>query len=352
MNDFGNFTDKYLEVFDPSSKSLELRYKSQREGNLTLLQSMDLIDDLLKKYQTVYKTSQYDKNLIFFPFMFIAPKEGDKIRNEHTEEIYTVDQIIKNPDNNQWQGLVRLDLQSAPNSLAGENLTLVDSKKYVRFDHGYSPASPNEITANNSGGERNPPPMHPEITWFIQLKEPASIAGQPPFSSRKDFKSHLRDSVKDPTVDGYTIEIYGQWFDSIIQFDMWYANNRATENLTDWFEQFMRHHTWMLKRYGVNQLLFWKRLADETKQQWRQPVWKRSVQYYFRTEQLEAVYQRDLLKLDVNIGLAEGGRLPSTLGKRYIADQLVSGQLSASGYRSLFYDQSGNFVFGNINILQ
>jgi hypothetical protein len=351
MSDFGNFSDKYLEFFNPATKSLELRYKSQTEGNLTLTQTMDLIDDLLAKYQTYYTTSDYDKNLIFFPFMFIIPKEGDKLLNENTKEIYTVDQIIRNPETNQWQGLVRLNLNSKPNRIAGENLTWITKDRYVKFDHAYSTASPNEINANNSGDELNSPPMIPEISWFIQTKEPAGIGGSA-FSPRKEYKSRLRDTVKDPVVDGYTVEIYGQWFDNIVQFDAWYANNRATENLAEWFEQFMRHHNWMLRKYGVNQSFFWKRIVDETKQQWRQPVWKRSIQYYFRTEQLEAVYQRDLLKLDFNIELASGGQLPTNLGKRYIADQLVSGQLSASGYRSLFYDQSGNFVFGNINILQ
>ena len=36
---------------------------------------------------------------------------------------------------------------------------------------------------------------------------------------------------------------------------------------------------------------------------------------------------------------------------RYIADQFVSGYLSPSGYRDLFY-RSGQYLFGDLDIVQ
>jgi hypothetical protein len=350
MSQFDNFTDRYLEVYDPSARALELRYKSQAEGTLTLLQTMELIESLMLRYQLVYKVSPTDKNLIFFPFMFIEPQKGDRILNTKTNETYTVDHIIKDPVKDEWQGLVRLELNNAPVALNGENLILYDEDKYVRFEHAYPTSSPNTIIANNAGGELNSPPMKPSITWFVSVKEPGAL--DQAFGPRKELKPRLRDRVKDPVVDGYTVEIYGQWFDNIVQFDAWYVNNKATERLIEWFEQFMRHHQMLLRKYGVSQSFFWKRLADDMKQQWRQPVWERSIQYYFRTEQLEAVYQRDLLKIDVILNTATGSIRSALDNKRYIADQLVSGKLTASGYRRLFYDESGNYLWGRLDILQ
>lgn len=351
MSNFGNFTDKYMEVYDPASRALELRYKTQAEGSLNILQTMELIDTLLRRYQTVYKISKSDKNLILFPFMFIQPEPGDKILNTATNEEYTVDQVILNPSTNEWQGLVRLSLINAPDPLKDENLVLLNEVRYVSFDHSYNPSSPNNINANSSGGEVISAPMKPQITWALVQKEPASTSGRP-FEGTREYKPRLRDQCKDPVIDGYTVSIYGQWFDSIVQFDVWYANNRAAEHLIDWFEQFMSNNTWILRRAGLAQILFWKRTTDDLKQQWRQPVWNRSVQYFLRTEQLHAVYERDLLKLSVSLDVTTGNILPALRNKRYIADQLVSGTLTASGYRRLFYDESGNFMFGAFDILQ
>lgn len=351
MINFGNFTDKYQQVYDPASRALELRYKSQAEGSMSIMQTMELIDTLLKKYQTVYKTSKYDKNLILFPFMFVEPVEGDKLLNTATNEEYTVDQLILDPGTNEWQGLVRLSLTNPPDASKGENIILLNSDRYVSFDHGFKPSSPNSISANNSGGENISAPMRPEIVWTLAKKEPAATSGRP-FEGTKEYKPRLRETYKDPVVDGYSVSVYGQWFDSIVQFDVWYANNRAAERLVDWFDQFMSNNSWILRRAGVAQIFFWQRTADDLKQQWRQPVWHRSVQYYLRTEQLHAVYERDLLKLNIVLDVATGDILGALGGKRYIADQLVSGKLTASGYRRLFYDESGIFIFGDFDILQ
>ncbi len=350
MSQFDNFTDRYDEVYDPASRALELRYKTQAHGSLNLTQAMSLLEEAMIKYQMVYKTSRHDKYLILFPFMFVEPAEGDKILNTTTNETYTVDQVIKDPVSDEWQGLVRLSLNKAPISLGGENLLLYDASKYVKFEHSYGTSAPNQINANSSGGELTPPPMNPIITWYLFTKEPGAL--DQAFGPRKELKPRIRDMVKDPVVDGYSVEIYGQWFDNIVQFDAWYANNKAVERLIEWFEQFMQHQIPMLRKKGVSQVFFWKRPADDMKQQWRQPVWQRSTQYYFRTEQLQAVYQRDLLKMDVVIGTTTGSLRSALENKRYIADQLVSGKLTASGYRRLFYDQSGGFVFGSLDILQ
>jgi hypothetical protein len=345
------FTDKYLQVFDPVTKALEVRRKSQADGNLTLLQTMELIEKLIKRYQLTYRVHSNDDRLLFFPFMFIEPSKGDKILNENTGEVYTVDQVVRHPKTNEWQGLVKLDLVNPPKDSLRHVLKYHDEKNYVRFGHSFPSQAPNTLSTNTDGEGIHAPPMVPTISWFLARKEPGAI-GQP-FGPRKEYKGRQREQLKDPMVPGHSVIVSGQWFDNIVQFDALYTDNRSAERLIEWFEQFMRLYRWVLQSAGVEQTFFWRRTNDETSREWRQPLWKRSTQHYFRTEQLEATYTRDLLHVDIILEtLTNTMSITSGAEPRYIADQLVTGELTASGYRALFYDQSGQYLFGDIDLLQ
>lgn len=343
------FTDRYLMVIDPATKVRELRYKSQREGNLSLVQSMELLKGLLKRYEMEYRTTDQDPKILLFPYMFKEPPVGSKILNEDTGETYEVDQIIKNPKTDLWEGLIKLDLNFAPNFDRREFLTFVDEDNYVYFDHLYRTTIPNDIVANTDGVDTNTSPMEPVVTWNLMRKEPGA-RGPDPFGPKRELKPSLRDTVKDPLAPGYSVQILGQYFDNIVQFDAWNKNNISAEALIEWFDQFMRLSRKPLMQHGVSQIFFWKRQEDSLKREWQQPIWRRGIQYYLRTEQLEVSYERDILRVNVSIG-NESSAIPDQ-SPRYIADQLVTGHLTSSGYRNLFYDSSGNYRFGDLTILQ
>lgn len=347
------FTDKYLQIYDPARKSIELRRKSQAEGNLSLLETMELIDALLRRYQTSYKVTG-DPKTLWMPFLFKEPQKGDKVLNENTGETYTVRSLVKNPKTNKWEGLVRFDLVHTPNDELRHRLKFYDIENYVRFDHNFMSDSPNALSTNSDGGGVSAPPMKPTIAWVLIRKEPGAH-GQA-FGPRKEYKARQREQLKDPLVRGHSVIVSGQSFDNIVQFDALYSDNRSAEMLVEWFEQFMRLYRHVFRENGVEQMFFWKRLEDDTTREFRQPLWKRSIQYYIRTEQLEATYTRDLLRIDTSVDvLTKGSHFTgagANLGFRYIADQLVSGELTVSGYRRLFYDQSGKYLFGDIDLLQ
>jgi hypothetical protein len=346
------FTDVYLQIYNPTTKALDIRRKSQREGNLSLLGAMELIEKLIKRFQLTYRVNENDSSLLFFPFLYIEPSEGDRLINENTGEVYTVDQIVKNPKTNLWEGLVRINLVNAPKDISREVLRFQDDKNYVTFSHSFPTSTPNELSTNTGGEGVDSAPMRPTISWFLARKEPAGL--NQPFGPRKELKPRHREELKDPMAPGETVIVSGQWFDNIVQFDALYSDNKSAESLIEWFEQFMRLYRQVLERKGVSQVFFWRRNSDDTTREWRQPLWKRSAQYYLRTEHLEAVYTRDLLRVNISLGLDTNsmGSLASDVGPRYIADQLVSGELTASGYRRLFYDQSGLYLFGDIDLLQ
>jgi len=347
LSDLPNFGDYYLQYFNDERQQFELRRKSRAEGNIGISEAMDLISLLMRKHQLSFVPNKNDKRLVLFPFAVVVPKKGDKVINLTTKEEYTIDQIILNPKTNKWNGLVKFDLVNAPSIEGRHSLQYQDFDNYIKFEHEFPESLLNIVSANSLGTIVNKPPMAPTVTWSIKVKEPGSLGE--PFGSKKELKPRLRESTKDPFVPGYTVEIYGQWFEYIVQFDAWAQDFRTTERLLSWVEQFLKLYSGYLRRNGIANMLFWKRTSEMQETAWRQQFPCKSTQFYFRTEELEAVYQRDILKIDISLGTSEV--LPYKNQYKYIADQLVSGNYTPEEYRNLFY-RSGEYLFGDLDIRQ
>lgn len=347
LNDIPAFGDKYLQYFDPVYQQFELRRKSRNEGAIGISEAMELIGKIARRHQLSFVPNTTNKKLLLLPFAFIQPLVGDQIRNKTTGEIYTIDQVILNPETNQWNGLVKLDLINPPKVETRDWLEYLNFDRYIKFDHEFPNALINIPSANPEEILKNIPSMPPTVTWSIKDKQPGGLGK--PFDSRKELKPRLRESTKDPLIPGKTVEIYGQWFDYIIQFDSWSNSHRTTERLVNWTEQLLKLYTDYLRLKGITNMFFWRRTSDDLKTTWRQEIPVKGTQFYFRTEELEAVYQRDILKIDISLGASE--TITPNGQVTYVADQLLSGNYTPDEYRALFY-RSGEYLFGNIDIRQ
>jgi hypothetical protein len=347
-DDLPAFGDRYLQYFNTNTEAIEIRSRSIAAGNLNVSQALELIDLFLKKHQMTYIPHMEDNNLFMFPFMFIEPSPGDKIRNRKTGEMYTIDQVIKNPKTKKWHGLLRLDLTNAPSITNNEELEFEKFDNYLEFNYIYPESISNSLSTNREERLREVPSnFRPTITWNLIRREPGSM-GRKIFDTRKELKPRLREMVKDPLVPGHTVEIFGQVFDNLVQFDCWSGDYKTSEILVGWFEQFLSLYTKYVRQYGVSQLIFWQRTDDNIETSWRQTFNVRGTQFYLRTEDLYAEYSRDLLRLNINVDqeITENRIFRE---RRYIADQLVTGELTYDEYRALF-TRSGEHLFINMNI--
>lgn len=350
LDDLPEFQERYLQFFDPYAKTYEVRRRSVAQGNATLNEAIELITQLLKKYQLSYIPNTVDRTLLLFPFMFRKPEVGQKIRNITTGEVYTIKQLIDNPETKTWEGLIKLDLINAPILESSHSLEYLNSENYVPFNHEFPDSLPNLIGANSERILKSPPPISPTVTWTVARVEPGSV-GQV-FDSRKEYKPRLRESVKDPLIQGHTVEVYGQWYDNIVQFDCWSNDHRTSYRLVRWIEQFMKLYSGYLRQCGVVNLFFWKRSEEGMNNAWRQAFPIRSTQFYIRTEELEAVYRRDILRMNVNIKAQSSNPEPLENSLvMYIADQQTSGGYTPQEYHDLFY-RSGQYLFGSVEIRQ
>jgi len=307
--------------------------------------AMLMIGRLIPRFQATYRSHSVDTSLILMPYLPRQPRDGDKIKNITTGEIYTVKETIVNPYTKAWEGLIRLNCNTAPNAKKAERLQFIDPLNVVRFIEDGPQMIGNE-DQTSSGIIIDKGPMPPTVVYSLIRKEPGSI-GKQPFGPAKDYRRRVREHVKDNAIPGHTIEVRGQAFDNLVQFDCCTTDNVSASRLVNWFEKFMNLYEWVLKKNGVQQILYWQRKSDAAVPKWRQDLVVRTVQYYFRTEDVEAVIRRDLTNINYAIDLAED-ILDTT--ERYIADQKVTGLVSEDQYRSLFRDSNGTYLFGTIDI--
>jgi len=160
------------------------------------------------------------------------------------------------------------------------------------------------------------------ITWNVIRRQPGSLDSQP-FARTKEMLPRVREELfYDPAISADPLEpeqypapeigsdhehariagreIQGQFFDNLIQFDIWAKNNRTAEEMTEYFEDFMLTFRKMFLELGIAKLNFHSRVRDEVILNWRNGLINRSLIYYVRTEKVTATPVRVIKRITVN----------------------------------------------------
>jgi hypothetical protein len=334
-------TDPFFERHTIGSNyiaSLYPRIRAERSANY--IQSMMMVDLLLHKYEATYLPNAQDKKLLCLPYLFKEPEQGTKIRNIQTGEVYLITDTVHNPATGQWEGLVRIDAKTPPDKDLAEKLEFLDESVRVRFTAEF-PRSIDTESQTEDELIKDAGPIRPTIAYALLRKEPGSI-GRQPFAPQKQHKPIFRERLKPQAKSsGHTWEMYGHWFDVLVEFACFTTDNRSADQLADWFEEFMRQYTWVLKYNGVQEILYWQRLRDSAVTKWRQDLISRAVQYFFRIEEILPEIRKDLIGIDIAINLEEA---ITDASNRWYGTRYVTGQLTESEYRSLFRGQSGEYL--------
>jgi len=197
----------------------------------------------------------------------------------------------------------------------------------VSPDLHFAPAYPDLIIGNSSYKYSKPGyvPDRPvdqfqdTITWKVIRREPGTLDG-PAFSARKEVKPRTRDSnLRHPTSRNKLVDVMGQWFDNIVQFDCWAKTNTEAEALVEWFEDFMLLYTGHFMRFGISKMHYWRRFEDQEVLKWANPLHVRSVAYYVRTEKLHEVVKSRMRQITI--------RLMETVDRVPEAEEYATGAL-------------------------
>lgn len=172
--------------------------------------------------------------------------------------------------------------------------------------------------------EGGPAPSIPEevITWNVVRRTPGSIDHNA-FAKTREIRPRIREElVYEPIllnengepemnngpgqigpdkelsrVAGYEVE--GQWYDNLIQFDIWSKDNKKAEQLCEYLENFMSDFHGMFVELGINKMHFHSRVRDEFLLKWRNGLCNRSLLYFIRTETVKSRAVREIRKIHV-----------------------------------------------------
>lgn len=286
-------TNKPLESFDDKSAIWYLSSDNrQADRTATLDDVTTFIYQSLVDYQGKWEVSKTNEWTVKFPYARYLDI-GNHITNTTTGEVYSIERII-----NEKTNTVRLHGIKHPE--LGDKMSL-DRSNMIDFVSAYPQK------------QAEPETWKDTITYKVARREPGTIQSHP-FEGRKEIKPRLRQTIIDPDFPNYHIEIMGQWFDNIIQFDCWSTTNRGADSLIEWFEDFVLKYTWVWKKNGVQEMLYMNRSIDEDVTKWRDDIVNRTLYYYFRTEKIFPIRYHDFEQFDIIANVSSPYYTPDASG--------------------------------------
>lgn len=334
--DLRDFNKQYVEWYDPRRRMTRVRRLQGDKANIE--DCVDMIEKLLRIHQAHHEVNKDNNWHIHFPFMFVAPKKDDRIYNKTTNEVYKVVHVNIDPFYQDWDHTVILSGTTAP--ARTDQLEVINDDRLIRFRLGYPLESTKDVTRTEGDlGHSEGEPWQPTITARVRRKEPASI-GKHPFGESKVIKPQLFEIFRDPDDrENYSIEVWRQPFDQMVDFDCWDTNPAIALQLAEWFEQFMNHHIGTLRRHGVGEILFWDQRDEDAREQWREGIVAQSVRYVIRTENLWTVRRSNLRRLSLHLRVVKHNE--GLLGGSPSGEVLYFGRV---------HDSSGDYLYGTFDI--
>ena len=184
----------------------------------------------------------------------------------------------------------------------------------------FSPNFPNFLLPLQNPSYKSSPHVIPNvITWEVIRQEPGTVESKP-FRGTQEITPRRRECLayfsndeskyiigdKESSIEDYSnnlkyIEVNGQFFDNLIQYNIWSKSNYEVEMLTEWFQQYMILYTGMFREAGVNNLWFDRRIRDDTKEAMNNGYHVRSVLYYVRTERISINSINPITRINLNV---------------------------------------------------
>jgi len=262
-------------------------YMRQSDRNASLNQITTYIYQSLLDFQGRWTESDRGSYTICMPnARYLAV--NDKIANITTKKTYVIVEVISEAGKG---GMVRLNTFGTPPPVEGDILAL-EEKNTVNFESSYSRYYQDKPIED----------WRDTVIYRVKRREPGTI-GKHPFDPPTEIKPRIRETRVDPDHPGCHIVVMGQWFDNLVQFDVWSKYNNRADELIEWFEDFMYKYTWVWKKNGVNEILYWMRTTDEESSKWRNDLAVRTVIYYFKTEKIVSLKEYDFRQIDLYLEL-------------------------------------------------
>ena len=255
-------------------------------GRGTLEDFYTYVEESLRAYEGYFiPKEQGDDYVGYMPYAFLLEK-GLRLFNPDTHARYTIDEVI-NPSKCE----VRLSEDSDAPAIT-DNLEF-DRDKGLIFTRA-QPRDSAGVDFESDATRKDTPTAPAAYIDFAVVEE--RIAESDPHSARPTkFKAPMFRETIESTEPTIAHEIYGQWLDARVRFDLWAQTSDYAEKLVYWFYRYMRFNGWIFKFNGIPVVQFERRGIDQPVGKWRQNMYHRPLDYHIRTEHL---FTRQIRKLD------------------------------------------------------
>lgn len=266
----------------------------QADDSCNRLQLYEYIEYYLAEYQMEFKHYNGNSRVLLMPYQIITPEPGWKLQDVETGIVYTVKDVDYSKDfqrRSVFDGRILLEDASGP----PENNKIIwidpygeddEKPKLIRVIH--SEEVRNLIGNRESQGDVAEVKMNrvlPVVGYKLIREEPGSINGMP-FSPNRELAGRTRMVVKSPETPDLEQVIEGQWLDTIIAFEIFAIGPKIADRLSMWLKNFFLLYNGVLTKLGVQRIFFWTQETDKEENRTVNDLSIRSLQYYFRLEDL------------------------------------------------------------------
>jgi hypothetical protein len=102
----------------------------------------------------------------------------------------------------------------------------------------------------------------------------------------KEYKPRFRDVFPHPYLPDQFVELYGQIFDVLVEFQIFSLSQEEADELVVEFEDFLYLYAGFFKKEGVQDIQFYSQEEDQLIYKERYAIAVRTLQYNFRFEKL------------------------------------------------------------------
>jgi hypothetical protein len=293
-------------------------YDDRADRSANIWQLLKMMQESLVMYQSTFEIQKaWEPWQLFFPYARYLDA-NDIVINRTTNSLYTVEEVLDlvyniKENSISFQDKESYDLKAYEEwSYAGQKVTLAGAvppaetdrleirEKTVNINGNRLVSNLIGLTAAYPNQQQDADPWVDLVTYHIRSRQPAGRGGGK-FQGNRELRPLPRARYIDNQEPTKVYEVYGQLFESLIQFDVWAKTATEADQLTAYFEEFVRKYTWVWKLNGVSHMSYEKQFRDEEITKWRNDITNRTIQYYVRTEYLETKQQQRLT--DIRSGI-------------------------------------------------
>lgn len=292
---------QYANMVDPETSQVN---RQRFSANATLEDLPAYLKATMETYQAYFIPQGYSESWRgYMPYAFYLEK-GMKLFNLRTSSQYTIDDVVLDSAGKPTSEVLLSGATADADPPAISDVLIFDKDTGVKFSRATPRSTEGMDYESTATREDTPSAWLAHVDYSVLEEAPAVADPSAPDRRVLNRKPIYRETVE--TGDPHVLEeIYGQWLDARVRFDLWGATGDQAEKLVYWFLSYFRMNRWVLQHNGIKDIYFLRRGHDQPVGNWRSRLYHRAVDFIVRTEHLFVAHYRRLDQIKISVRLRQ-----------------------------------------------